>query len=177
MDGAGRLAPVEERADIIYELAGALQMNRVSCAGNNRECGLNDADTHLPGNPDVLAIMSAGHKQDGHFDFAESFPVRRLSALAHAPETVGQSDGAIVKPNLALRTGNLIRERTLTFPDREPLPLIDERLDPSFFDPPRHDLIRFGSLVSFVLIVNTGGGAYQDQRGDPVRVIKGHSER
>ena len=65
----------------------------------------------------------------------------------------------------------------MAFPDREPLPLVDERLDSGFFDPPRQFLIRLRALVSFVLILNTGGGALQDQRGDPLRVIDGHAER
>ena len=152
-------------------------MNGVTGIGNDREVGARDADTHLPGNPDELAIESAGHQQDGHLDLVESIPVRRLGALAHAAETVGQSHGAITKPNIALELENLNRQRTLALPDREPLPLIDERLDPSFFDPPRQFLIRFRSLVSFVLILNTGGGALQDQRRDLLRVIEGHPER
>ena len=88
MNGTGTLAPREERADIFDELARALQMDRVTCIGYDREGGVCDSDTHLPGNPDVLAIKSAGHQQDGHVDFAELFPVRRLGALAHAAETV-----------------------------------------------------------------------------------------
>lgn len=88
MNGIGTLAPREERAEIIYELPRALQMDRVSCIGDDREGGVCDSDTHLPGNPDELAIKSAGHQQDGQLDFAESFPVRRLGALAHASEAV-----------------------------------------------------------------------------------------
>jgi hypothetical protein len=151
-------------------------MNRVPSTGDDRERSVYDSDTHLAGNPDVLSIKSTGYQQNGYVDFAESLPVRRLGALSHASEAVSESDGAIAKPNFALRTGNLIWERSLAFPDREPLPVSDERLDPSLFDSPRHDPIRFCSLVSFALIVNTSGGAHQHQRGDPVRVIEGHPE-
>ena len=40
----------------------------------------------------------------------------------------------------------------------------------------RQFLIRLCPLESFVLILNTGGSALQDQRGDPLRVIDGHPE-
>jgi len=135
-------------------------VHSVAYIGDDRKCGVDDADPHLPGNADVLSIKSAGHQQDRHFDFTEALPVRRLGALPHAAQTVGQSHGLVAEPNIALRTGNPIGECTLAFPDRELLPLIDERLNASVFDPPRHDLIRFHSLVSFVLILNTRGGAH-----------------
>ncbi len=119
----------------------------------------------------------AGDQQDGHVDLAKSFPVRWLGALSHAAETVGQANGAIAQPNIALQAQNLVREAALALPDREPLPLVDERLDSGFFDPPRQFLIRLRALVSFVLILNTGGGALQDQRGDPLRVRDAHAKR
>ena len=71
---------------------------------------------------------------------------------------------------------NLVR-RKRWLPRSGAAPLADERLDSGFFDPPRQFLIRFRALVSFVLILNTGGSALQDQRGDPLRRVTPMPER
>src|SRR5687767_8081250 len=90
-DGVGTLAPGDELADVAKKLVRALYVNCVPGSGNHRECGIRDSDAHLPGNADKLAIETAGDQQDWYGDFAESVPIRRLGALSHAAETVGQA--------------------------------------------------------------------------------------
>ena len=51
---------------------------------------------------------------------------------------------------------DLAGQRALALPDGEPFPLVDERLDADFFDPPRQVSIRLRALQSFVLVLNPG---------------------
>src|SRR5215218_11304730 len=102
MAGSGKIAFGEELADIFEKLTGALQVNYVPGIGDDRELSARDANAHLPRNPDELAIESAGHQQDRHVDLIESVPIRWLCTLAHATQTIGESNGAVTKPNFAL---------------------------------------------------------------------------
>ena len=152
-------------------------MNGVPGVGDDGELGARDSNSHLPGNADKFSIESTGHQQDRHVDLIESVPIRWLRALTHAAKTIRQPNSAITKPNFALELENPNRQRALAAPDREPLPLMDEHLGSDFYDPPREFLIRLCPLESFLLMLNTGGSALQNQRGDPLRVIDGHPER
>jgi hypothetical protein len=62
MDGLGPLAPGKELADVAKKLARPLQVNGVPSIADNRERCVRDSDTHLPGDPDKLAIEGAGDK-------------------------------------------------------------------------------------------------------------------
>ena len=96
-------------ADNFEKLTGALQVNGVPGVGDDRELSSRDANAHLPGNSDKLAIESAGHQQNRHAHLVQPVPIRWLRTLTLAAETIGQPNGAISKPNVALELENLSR--------------------------------------------------------------------
>src|SRR4051812_49101851 len=102
MAGFWAITLSEELADSVQEFARALQVHGMPGIGDNGEFGVRNANAHLPGNPDKLAIESAGDQQDRHIDLVKPVPVRWLRALAHAAKTVDQPNDAIAKTNLAL---------------------------------------------------------------------------
>ena len=109
-------------------------MNGVPGSGTTESVASAIRTPICPAMPTNLRSRPPAISRTRHGDFAESVPVRRLGALSHAAETVGQANGAIAQPDIALQAQNLVREEALALPDREPLPLADERLDSGFLD-------------------------------------------
>ena len=50
-------------------------MNGVPGVGDDRELSTRDANAHLAGDPNKLAIEGAGHQQDRHLNLTESIPI------------------------------------------------------------------------------------------------------